>query len=157
MYSIYQVQLSEAVYDHVNSDVGGHSATAKVFPEYNTHMETMHKGSEGFTGNMFIHYSKVCEVAESADGNMGLEEVFKILNGYYTDEDTGTDDTFDAFVSGFTMRSGTTRKGEPYTVRNMHSLSVGDIVYNSTDDTYNMVDGCGFADITVEMLQEMSA
>lgn len=157
MYSIYQVQLSDAVYDHVNSDQGGHSITAGVFPEYNTHMETMHKGSQGFKGNMFQHYSKVCEVAESADGNMGLEEVFKILNGYYTDEDTGTDETFDAFVSGFTYKSGTNSRGEPYTVRNMHSLSVGDIVYNSTDDTYNMVDGCGFADITVEMLQEICA
>ena len=55
-------------------------------------------------------------------------------------------------VSGFTMKTGVRSNGEPYSVRNMHSLSVGDIVFDSESDTYNMVDGAGFSDITAQIL-----
>jgi len=112
-------------------------------------------------GNMFEHYTSVCNVA--VDGGLvadaepwqvrDLEDVFAVLNGRYMDEDTGEDLVFDAHVSGYTTRTflNKTTK-ESRTVRNMHSLSVGDIVFDSVSDTYNMVDGMGFSDITAQIL-----
>ena len=44
MYKVYQIKLSEAVYDFVNGPEGGHTETAKKLPGYKTHMEVMHKG-----------------------------------------------------------------------------------------------------------------
>ena len=153
MYNIYQVKLSEAVYTHVNGPEGGHTKTAEKYPEYNTHMEVMHKGSKGYTPEMFAHYTKVCEVANfEGPVNSELEEVFKILNGYYFDEETETDETFDAFVSGFKMKTVTRKDGEVVTFRDMHSLSVGDIVEDTSTGEFHIVDGMGFKQIqTTEM------
>lgn len=147
MYNIYQIKLSEAVYDFVNSPDGGHTKTAKKFPEYNTHMEVMHRGSKSFTPEMIEHYTKVCEVDNFETEDSKLEEVFKILNGYYFDEDTDTDETFDAFVSGFKMKTVTRKDGEVVTYRDMHSLSVGDIVEDTSTGEFHMVDGMGFKQI----------
>jgi hypothetical protein len=152
MYNIYQVKLSEAVYTHVNGPEGGHTKTAEKYPEYNTHMEVMHKGSKGFTTDMFEHYTKVCEVANfEGPVNSELEEVFKILNGYYFDEETETDETFDAFVSGFKMKTVTRKDGEVVTYRDMHSLSVGDIVEDTSTGEFHMVDGMGFKQIQTKI------
>ena len=147
MYNIYQVKLSEAVYDFVNGPEGGHTKTAEKFPEYNTNMEVTMRGSKGYTPEMFAHYSKVCEVANFETEGSKLEEVFKILNGYYFDEDTDTDETFDAFVSGFKMKTVTRKDGEVVTYRDMHSLSVGDIVEDTSTGEFHMVDGMGFKQI----------
>ena len=101
---------------------------------------------------MFEHYTKVCEVAEFEDRN--LETVFKILNGYYYNEETDTDETFDAFVSGFKMRTFLNKKTkEIRQVRDMHSLSVGDIVEDTVTGTFHMVDGMGFSQIEVKSLE----
>ena len=153
MYKVYQIKLSEAVYDFVNGPEGGHYETAKKFPEYNTHMEVMHKGSKGYKPEMFEHYTQVCEVAEFETQGSKLEEVFKILNGYYFDEDTDTDETFDAFVSGFKMRTITRKNGEVVTFRDMHSLSVGDIVEDTTTGKFHIVDGMGFKQIETNSLE----
>ena len=154
MYNIYQIKLSEAVYTHVNGPEGGHTKTAEKYPEYNTHMEVMHKGSKGFTTDMFEHYTKVCEVANfEGPVNSELEEVFKILNGYYFDEETETDETFDAFVSGFKMKTVTRKDGEVVTYRDMHSLSVGDIVEDTSTGEFHMVDGMGFTQIQNKLLE----
>ena len=154
MYNIYQVKLSEAVYTHVNGPEGGHTKTAEKYPEYNTHMEVMHKGSKGFTTDMFEHYTKVCEVANfEGPVNSELEEVFKILNGYYFDEETETDETFDAFVSGFKMKTVTRKDGEVVTYRDMHSLSVGDIVEDTSTGEFHMVDGMGFKQIQTKIAE----
>ena len=153
-YNIYQIKLSEAIYDFVNGPEGGHSETAKKFPEYNTHMEVMHKGSKGYTPEMFAHYSKVCEVANFETEGSKLEEVFKILNGYYFDEDTDTDETFDAFVSGFKMKTYLNKKTKEVSeYRDMHSLSVGDIVEDTSTGKFHMVDGMGFGEIEVNSLE----
>jgi hypothetical protein len=152
MYNIYQVKLSEAVYDFVNGPEGGHTKTAEKFPEYNTNMEVTMRGSKGYTPEMFAHYSKVCEVANFETEGSKLEEVFKILNGYYFDEETEKDETFDAFVSGFKMKTVTRKDGEVVTFRDMHSLSVGDIVEDTSTGEFHMVDGMGFKQIqTTEM------
>ena len=152
MYRIHQVKLSEAVYDFVNGPEGGHTKTAEKFPEYNTNMEVTMRGSKGYTPEMFAHYSKVCEVANFETEGSKLEEVFKILNGYYFDEETETDETFDAFVSGFKMKTVTRKNGEVVTFRDMHSLSVGDIVEDTSTGEFHIVDGMGFKQIqTTEM------
>jgi hypothetical protein len=152
-YNIYQIKLSEAIYDFVNGPEGGHSETAKKFPEYNTHMEVMHKGSKGYKPEMFAHYTTVCKVADFVTESNKLEEVFKILNGYYFDEDTNTDETFDAFVSGFKMRTITRKDGEVVTFRDMHSLSVGDIVEDTYTGKFHIVDGMGFKEVETNTLE----
>tara|TARA_R110001632_G_scaffold9448_5_gene36093 strand:+ start:4837 stop:5298 length:462 start_codon:yes stop_codon:yes gene_type:complete len=151
MYRIHQVKLSEAVYDFVNGPEGGHTKTAEKFPEYNTHMEVMHRGSKGYTPEMFAHYTQVC-VVKDFDGST-LEHVFKILNGYYFDEDTDTDEWFDAFVYGFKLRTITRKNGEVVTYRDMHSLSVGDIVEDTSTGEFHMVDGMGFKQIETKSLE----
>jgi hypothetical protein len=153
MYNIYQVKLSEAVYNFVNGPEGGHTKTAEKFPEYNTNMEVTMRGSKGYTPEMFAHYSKVCEVANFETEGSKLEEVFKILNGYYFDEETEKDETFDAFVSGFKMKTVTRKDGEVVTYRDMHSLSVGDIVEDTSTGEFHMVDGMGFKQIETKSLE----
>jgi hypothetical protein len=150
-YNIYQIKLSEAIYDFVNGPEGGHSETAKKFPEYNTHMEVMHKGSKGYKPEMFAHYTTVCKVADFVTESNKLEEVFKVLNGYYFDEDAGTDLVFEEFVSGFKMRTFLNKKTkEVREVRDMHSLSVGDIIEDTETGKFHMVDGFGFSELTLE-------
>ena len=151
MYKVYQVKLSEAVYDFVNGPEGGHTETAKKFPEYNTHLETMHAGAKGYKPEMFEHYTQVCEVAEFEGQGSKLEEVFKILNGYYFDEDAGTDLVFEEFVSGFQMRTITRKDGEVVTFRDMHSLSVGDIVEHN--GSFHIVDKWGFKEVETNTLE----
>lgn len=151
MYKVFQIKISDKVSDFVNSNDRGHMGAEEKYPEYKAHMAVMHSGAKGFKGDMFNHYSQVCEVAHFEDSN--LEEVFKILNGYYFDDDTGLDQWFDALVSGFKMKTITRKNGEVVTYRDMHSLSVGDIVYDSISDTYNIVDKWGFKDITSDVLE----
>ena len=153
MYNIYQVKLSEAVYNFVNGPEGGHTKTAEKFPEYNTNMEVTMRGSKGYTPEMFAHYSKVCEVANFETEGSKLEEVFKILNGYYFDEETEKDETFDAFVSGFKMKTVTRKDGEVVTYRDMHSLSVGDIVEDTSTGEFHIVDGMGFKQVETKSLE----
>jgi len=153
MYKVFQVRISDKVSDYVNSNERGHTGAAEKYPEYNTKLE-IGRGAKGFEGEMFNHYTQVCEVANFETEGSKLEEVFKILNGYYFDEDTDTDETFDAFVSGFKIKTFLNKKTKEMTeYRDMHSLSVGDIVFDSINDTYNIVDSFGFKDITSDVLQ----
>ena len=149
MYKIFQVRISKEVSNFVNSNERGHLGAEEKYPQYKTKMATM-RGAEGFKGEMFNHYTQVCEVAHFQDSD--LEEVFKILNGYYFDDDTGLDQWFDTLVSGFKMKTFTRKDGEVVTYRDMHSLSVGDIVFDSLDDSYHIVDSWGFKDITSDVL-----
>jgi hypothetical protein len=151
-YNIFQIKVSNEIYDFVNGPEGGHIKTAKKFPLYEARLETSHRGSEGFTSNMFDHYTKVCEVAGMEERD--LETVFKILNGFYFDEETGTDSIFEEFVSGFKMKTFLNKKTKEVTkLRDMHSLSVGDIIEDTVTGTFHMVDGCGFSEINVKSLE----
>jgi len=175
LYEIYQIQVSDEIHDYVNSNEGGHTGAAKKYPLYHAKMETMHGRGEGrkvnFKTEYFSHYTKVCEVdgrfcglkqGDSVDYTVtSKNEVFSILNQCYLDEDTGEDIVFDNHVSGYTMKSFV-RDGKTIEYRNMHSLSVGDIIaevpqvgYEVMDPsdivkhtTYHMVDSYGFSDIT---------
>ena len=78
------------------------------------------------------------------------EEVFRILNGYYMDEDTGEDEVYDFHVHGFGVRSGTRKDGSYWECRDMRSLSVGDIIVDHSPDQDGaayIVDSFGFKQI----------
>ena len=147
-YNIFQIKVTEEIYEFVNGPEGGHSNTAKKYPLYHARMECSFDGSKRFLPEMFEHYTQVCEVADFQGSN--LEEVFKILNGYYFDEDANKDEWFDAFVTGFQMRTITRKNGDVVTFRDMHSLSVGDIIEDTLTGKFHMVDGCGFSEINLE-------
>ena len=135
----------------------------------------MFRGSKHFKPENFGFFQKVCSVdgryCGLVNGDMDYtikskDEVFAILNQQYLDEDTGEDAVFENHVSGFEMKTITRKDGEQVTFRNMHSLSVGDIIaevpqvgYEVMDPsdvvkhtTYHMVDNFGFADITDQLL-----
>jgi hypothetical protein len=147
MYKVFQIKISKEVTDYVNSNDLGHLGAEEKYPEYAAHMAVM-RGAEGFEGEMFNHYTQVCEVATRNN----LEEVFKILNGYYYDNETGKDAAFDEFVSGYKMKTITRKNGEEVTLRDMRSLSVGDIVFDAKNDSYHIVDRSGFKDITLDVV-----
>ena len=148
-YNIFQIKVTEEIYEHVNGPEGGHSNTAKKYPLYHARMECSFDGSKRFLPEMFEHYTQVCEVAGMQERD--LETVFKILNGFYFDEDAGTDLVFEEFVSGFKMRTFLNKKTkEVREVRDMHSLSVGDIIEDTVTGKFHMVDGFGFSELTLE-------
>ena len=124
------------------------------------------RGAEYFTGDMFEHYTNVCNVAKQGgpvlrDESFVLdnpEEVFKTLNGYYSDEDTGEDVVFDNHLSGYKMKTFERDTFKKHmSIHDMHSLSVGDIVYDVDKDTYNIVDSFGYKDVTAEIIANVKA
>jgi hypothetical protein len=180
-YNIYQIKVTDEISDYVNSNEGGHYGAAKKYPLYNAKMETMHARGDSdkidFKAEYFSHYTKVCEVDGRynglANGDMDYtvnskNEVFAILNQQYLDEDTGEDVVFDSHVSNFVMKTITRKNGEQVTYRDMHSLSVGDIIAEQPqvgyevcdiDDIipntkYFIVESYGFTDIT-DIIQDM--
>jgi hypothetical protein len=173
-YNIYQIQVTDEISNYVNSNDRGHTGAAEKFPLYNAKMETMHgRGDDrkiDFNTEYFSYYTKVCEVdgryCGLSNGDMDYtvtskNEVFAILNQQYLDEDTMEDVVFDSHVSGYTMKSFV-REGKTIEYRNMHSLSVGDIVAEVPQVGYEVmevadivkqtryfiVEGSGFTDIT---------
>ena len=173
-YNIYQIQVSNEITDFVNSNEGGHTGAAKKYPLYYAKMETLHgRGDDrkiNFKAEFFSHYTKVCEVDGRynglSDGDIDYtvkskNEVFAILNQQYLDEDTMEDVVFDSHVSGYTMKSFV-RDGKTIEYRNMHSLSVGDIIAEVPQVGYEvmevadivpqtryfLVESYGFTDIT---------
>ena len=151
MYKVFQIRISKEVSNFVNSNDQGHYGAEQKYPEYKAHMAVM-RGAEGFEGEMFNHYTQVCEVATfNTEGNH-LEEVFKILNGYWYDDETGEDTVFDQFVSGYKIKTFE-RDGKVHEYRDMHSLSVGDIVFDVNNDSYHIVDRWGFKEITSDVIK----
>ena len=175
-YDIYQIKVTDEIHDYVNSNEGGHSGAAKKYPLYHAKMETMHgRGDDrkiNFKSEFFSHYTKVCEVdgrfcgltqGDSVDYTVtNKNEVMSILNQCYLNEDTGEDIVFENHVSGFKMKTITRKNGEVVTYRDMHSLSVGDIIAEVPqigyevmraedivkETRYYIVESYGFSDIT---------
>jgi len=72
-YKVYQLQISDAIYDDVN--LLGHSGAAKKHPAYEARLAVQFGGSEKFEPRFLEHYSLVCEI-DAHD----LEHVFEIGN-----------------------------------------------------------------------------
>lgn len=72
-YTVLQIPMSNDIYDFVNKH--GREAAIKQYPEYQTRMEVMFYGSEGFLSWMSEYYDAVCDV--DADS---LDQVFEIGN-----------------------------------------------------------------------------
>ena len=66
------------------------------------------------------------------------------------------DIVFDAHVSDYKMKTITRKDGEVVTYRDMHSLSVGDIVEDVDNGTFHIVAGFGFEDITSNIVKEVA-
>ena len=164
MYNIFQIKISKEVTDFVNSNDKGHTGAEDKFPIYEAYMRLMHGRGDDYAAKFndtdFQHFTKVCEVKKDAglvdgDGNSWvvdcLEGVFAVLNGRYYNEETEADTVFDNHVSGFKMKTVTRKDGVVVTYRDMHSLSVGDIVQDVDSGSFHIVAGMGFIDVTVQV------
>jgi len=166
MYNIFQIKISTEVHNFVNSNGNGHSGAEDKYPIYEAYMRLMHGRGDDYAAKFkdtdYQHFTKVCEVKKDGglvDGDgekwlvRDLEDVFAILNGRYFDEDTNEDVVFDNHVSGFKMKTITRKDGEVVTYRDMHSLSVGDIVQDVENGSFHLVAGVGFKDITSQIIE----
>ena len=164
MYKVFQIKISKEVRDFVNSNDRGHLGGEEKYPIYEAHMRLSHGLREEnlFKNTDFEHYTHVCSVKKEAGLVSGtrsldpfviedLEDVFAVLNGRYFDEDTETDPVFDAHVSDYKMKTVTRKDGEVVTFRDMHSLSVGDIVEDVDNGTFHIVASYGFMDVTEQV------
>jgi hypothetical protein len=162
MYNIFQIKISKEVVDYVNSNDTGHSGAEAKYPIYEAQMRLRHSFNDEieFVDTDFQHFTKVCEVKR--DGGLvddasepwlvrDLEDVFAVLNGAHYDEDKEKDVVFDNHVSGFKTKTFTRDNGEVVTLRDMHSLSVGDVVEDVDNGTFHIVAGMGFEDITIQV------
>lgn len=152
-YNIYQIKVTDEIHDFVNSNDRGHTGAAEKYPLYHAKMETMHARGDSdkidFKPEYFSHYTKVCEVdgrcCGLSDGDRDYtvtskNEVFYILNQCYLDEETGEDIVFDKHVSNYVTKTITRENGEKVTYRDMHSLSVGDIIAEQPQVGYEVMD-----------------
>ena len=162
MYKVFQIKLPKEVIDYVNSNDRGHLGGEEKYPIYEASMRLRHsfRDNEKFLDTDFGFYTHVCSVRKDGglvdnDGNPWLcdclEGVFAIHNGRYFDEDTEKDDVFDAHVFDYKMKTVTRKDGEVVEYRDMHSLSVGDIVEDVDNGTFHIVASFGFNDITKQV------
>lgn len=78
LYTVYQIQIADSVYDRVNEL--GHEGAAAKFPEYRARLDTSFLGSKRYRPEYRQYYVPVCTI-EALDlngvfhiGNMGPEE-----------------------------------------------------------------------------------
>ena len=165
MYKVFQIKINKEVHNFVNSNDRGHVGAEEKYPIYEAYMRLSHSLREEtvFNDTDFQHYTHVCSVKKEAGLVSGtrttdpfviddLEEIFKVLNGFYYDDESGEDVVFDAHVSDYKMKTVTRKNGEVVTFRDMHSLSVGDIVEDVNNGTFHMVASVGFNDITSQVI-----
>ena len=159
MYKVFQIKINKEVHNFVNSNDRGHVGAEEKYPIYEAYMRLRHSFRDEikFKDTDFEHFTHVASVKKDAglvDGDgeswqvRDLEDVFAVLNGRYYDEDTEKDPVFDAHVSDYKMKTVTRKDGEVVTFRDMHSLSVGDIVQDVDNGTFHIVASFGFEDIT---------
>jgi hypothetical protein len=108
-FNVYQITVSDEVYDFVNTDGESHTSAGEKYPEYKAGLETM-MGFEYWSDSYFKHYTHVCDV--KIEGN-NLEDVFVALN-------SNSNETTSSIVKH----------------ANYHSLSVGDIVGDDLGNFY---------------------
>lgn len=78
LYTVYQIQISDTVYDEVNRL--GHEAAAQQYPEYRAYMDCQFRGSTKYKAEYAEYYVPVCTI-QAANlnrvfdiGNIGPEE-----------------------------------------------------------------------------------
>jgi len=118
-FNVYQITVSNEVYDFVNTDGESHTSAGEKYPEYKAKLETM-MGFKDWSDSYFKHYTHVCDV--KIEGN-NPEDVFVALN-------SGSDYALDT-ASSIVKHT------------NFHSLSVGDIVEDDLGNFY-FCDSYGF-------------
>jgi len=128
--------------------------------------ECLFRGAKHWDVAKSDKYKQVCSVSwfggmEVEGGAWYIEdkeEVFKILNGYYIDEETGHDDVFDCHVVGFGVKRGVRKDGSKWECRDMHSLSVGDIIVDNANGEGKafIVDSWGFKEIDFDAPVDLS-
>lgn len=162
MYKVFQIKINSEVHNYVNSNDRGHVGAEEKYPIYEAYMRLRHsfRDEMQFKDTDFQHYTHVASVKKDAGlvdagGDSwqvrDLEDVFAVLNGRYYDEDAEQDIVFDAHVSDYKMKTVTRKDGEVVTFRDMHSLSVGDVVQDVDNGTFHIVAGFGFEDITEQV------
>ena len=161
-YNVYQIRISDEVHNYVNSNGRGHKGAEEKYPIYEANMRLRHSSilndSIDFKDTDFQHYTKVCEVKKDAgltkDGESWkvdhVETVFSLLNGSFYNEETEKDVVFDAHVSGYKTKERIVN-GETITLRDMHSLSVGDIVEDVERGRFYIVANFGFEDVSSQV------
>ena len=157
-YKIFQIKISDEIRDFVNSKGEGHMTAAAKYPEYEAHLD-LYRGFKGWDDSKFKYYTQVCQV--KVDGGLvnedgtpflcnNLEEVFKIHNGYYINEDAEDPNfVFEAHVCDYKTKTFTREDGEVVTYNDMHSLSVGDIIQDP-EGKFHIVDRWGCKEILQE-------
>ena len=164
MYKVFQIKINSEVHNFVNSNDRGHVGAEEKYPIYEAYMRLSHSLREEtvFNDTDFQHYTHVCSVKKEAGLVSGtrttdpfviddLEEIFKVLNGFYYDDESGEDVVFDAHVSDYKMKTVTRKDGEVVTFRDMHSLSVGDVIQDVDNGTFHIVASWGFKDVTEQV------
>ena len=162
MYKVFQIKINSEVHNFVNSNDRGHTGAEEKYPIYETYMRLTHSFRDAikFKDTDFQHFTHVASVKKDAglvdsSGDSwqvrDLEDVFAVLNGRYYDEDTEKDPVFDVHVSDYKMKTVPRKDGEVVTFRDMHSLSVGDIVEDVDNGTFHIVAGMGYEDITKQV------
>ena len=164
MYKVFQIKINSEVHNFVNSNGRGHAGAEEKYPIYEAHMRLSHNMSEQTKINdtdyqQYTHVSSVKKDAGLVAGTRttdpfvidDLEEIFKVLNGFYYDDESGEDVVFDAHVSDYKMKTVTRKDGEVVTFRDMHSLSVGDVIQDVDNGTFHIVASWGFKDVTEQV------
>ena len=164
MYKVFQIKINSEVHNFVNSNDRGHVGAEEKYPIYEAYMRLSHSLREEtvFNDTDFQHDTHVCSVKKEAGLVSGtrttdpfviddLEEIFKVLNGFYYDDESGEDVVFDAHVSDYKMKTVTRKDGEVVTFRDMHSLSVGDVIQDVDNGTFHIVASWGFKDVTEQV------
>ena len=128
-FNVYQITVSDEVYDFVNTDGESHTSAGEKYPEYKAKLETM-MGFKDWSDSYFKHYTHVCDV--KIEGN-NPEDVFIALN-------SGSD-----YASAGEKYPEYKLDTAPTIVKhtNFYSLSVGDIVEDDLGNFY-FCDSYGF-------------
>jgi len=120
--------------------------------------ECLFQGAKHWDVSKSDKYRQVCSVnffgGLQLDGGDfyvdNMDEVFTVLNGAYGNDETGEDVVFEHHVTGFGIVEGVRESdGYEYCFRDMHSLSVGDIIVDHVNDDGKafIVDSFGFKEI----------
>tara|TARA_R100001460_G_scaffold1014_5_gene4166 strand:- start:4785 stop:5306 length:522 start_codon:yes stop_codon:yes gene_type:complete len=152
-FKVYQIKISDEIHNFVNSEGQSHTSTAEKYPEYAASLDA-YRGSEKWNDSKFKYYTQVVQV--KVDGGLvqdgkpwkleDLEDVFRVLNHGFYDEEAGTDFVYENHLFDYNKKTFVDKEGNTQEYADFHSLSVGDIVEDPNGDFF-LVDSFGFKQI----------